>query len=157
MANHITSLKTGDKAPAFIGKDENGKNISLSDFKGKKVVLYFYPKDDTPTCTNEACNLRDNYTLLKKNGYVIIGVSADEEKKHQKFIKKYNLPFPLIADVDKKIITAYDVWGEKLFMGRIFDGIVRTTFIINEKGIIENVITKVDSKNHTEQIVNSEK
>lgn len=155
MANYITRLKAGDKAPIFEGKDENGKIISLKDFAGKKVVLFFYPKDDTPTCTNEACNLRDNYSLLKRKGYIIIGVSADEEKKHQKFIKKHNLPFPLIADVDMKIIKAYDVWGEKLFMGRIFDGIIRTTFIINEKGIIEKVITKVDSKNHTEQILNN--
>lgn len=156
MANHSTSLKAGDKAPAFSGKDETGKIISLKDFKGKKVVLFFYPKDDTPGCTAEACNLRDNYSLLKKKGYVLIGVSADEEKKHQKFKAKYQLPFPLIADVNMEIIKTYDVWGEKLFMGRLFDGIIRTTFIIDEKGKLEKVITKVDTKNHTEQILSKE-
>jgi thioredoxin-dependent peroxiredoxin len=153
MANHITHLKVGDKAPDFKAKDQDGNSISLRDFAGKKLVLYFYPKDDTPSCTNEACNLRDNFAGLKKKGYVIVGVSADEEKKHKKFIEKYNLPFPLIADTDKKVIEAYDVWGEKLFMGRTFDGIVRTTFVINEKGKIENVITNVKTKNHTEQIL----
>lgn len=156
MANYITRLKAGDKAPDFKAKDQNGDLISLKDFKGKKLVLYFYPKDDTPSCTNEACNLRDNFTELKKKGYAVIGVSADEEKKHKKFIAKYNLPFPLIADTDKKVIEAYDVWGEKKFMGRIYDGIVRTTFVINEKGKIEKVITDVNTKNHTEQIFEEE-
>jgi thioredoxin-dependent peroxiredoxin len=153
MANHITHLKVGDKAPDFKAKDQNGDPISLKDFKGKKLVLYFYPKDDTPSCTNEACNLRDNYNALKKKGYAIIGVSADEEKKHKKFIAKYDLPFPLVADTDKKVIGVYDVWGEKKFMGRVFDGIVRTTFVISEKGKIEKVITDVKTKNHTEQIL----
>ena len=157
MANHITKLKVGDKAPAFSGKDETGNTISLKEYKGKKVVLFFYPKDDTPGCTAEACNLRDNYSLFKKKGYVLIGVSADEEKKHQKFKAKHQLPFPLIADVNMEIIKAYDVWGEKLFMGRLFDGIIRTTFIIDEKGKLEQVITKVDTKNHTEQILKNSK
>jgi thioredoxin-dependent peroxiredoxin len=153
MANHITHLKVGDKAPDFKAKDQDGNSISLKDFAGKKLVLYFYPKDDTPGCTNEACNLRDNFAGLKKKGYAIVGVSADEEKKHKKFIEKYNLPFPLIADTDKKVIEAYDVWGEKFFMGRTFDGIVRTTFVIDEKGRIEKVITNVKTKDHTEQIL----
>ena len=139
MKNHTTSLKEGDKAPDFSVKDQNGKTVSLKDFAGKKLIIYFYPKDDTPTCTNEACNLRDNFSLLKKKGYIILGVSADEEKKHLKFIKKYDLPFQLLADVDMKMIKAYDVWGTKQFMGRIFDGINRTTFIIDEKGKIENL------------------
>jgi peroxiredoxin Q/BCP len=153
MANHSTRLKAGEQAPDFKANDQTGKEVRLSDFKGKKVVLYFYPKDDTPTCTNQACNLRDNHALLKKKGYVVLGVSADDEKKHVKFTKKYDLPFQLLADVDKKIIHAYDVWGEKLFMGRLFDGIVRTTFIIDEKGIIERVLTDVKSKTHAEQIL----
>ena len=153
MANHSTSLKEGDKAPDFKGRDQDGKIISLKDFKGKKLVIYFYPKDDTLGCTEESCNLRDNYMLFKKNGYEIIGISADSELKHQKFIKKYSLPFPLIADEDLKIIKAYDVWGYKLFMGREFDGIVRTTFVIDEKGKIEKVITKVNTKQHTSQIM----
>jgi peroxiredoxin Q/BCP len=153
MTNHITGLKKGDKAPDFKGVDQNGENISLKDFKGKKLIIFFYPQDNTPTCTNEACNLRDNFSALKKKGFAIIGVSPDDEKKHQKFIQKFDLPFPLIADVDLKMIKAYDVWGTKKFMGRIYDGLVRTTFVIDEKGKIELVITKVDSKNHSEQIL----
>jgi peroxiredoxin Q/BCP len=153
MGNHTTKLKIGAKAPDFKGKDENGNDISLKAFTGKKVVLYFYPKDDTPGCTAQACNLRDNYKLLLKNGYVIIGISADDEKKHKKFKEKYKLPFPLIADVDMKIIKKYDVWGEKQFMGRTFDGIIRTTFVIDENGKIEEIITKVDTKEHTAQIL----
>jgi peroxiredoxin Q/BCP len=153
MANHVTKLKKGDKAPDFKGKDQNGKFVSLNDFIGKKLVLFFYPKDNTPGCTNEVCNLRDNYAELKKRGYVLVGVSADDENKHKKFIEKYNLPFPLIADVNKKIIEAYNVWGEKKFMGVVFDGINRTSFVIDEKGFIENVITKVETKNHSEQIL----
>ncbi len=153
MKNHTTGLKAGDKAPDFKGKDENGKVVSLKDFAGKKLVLYFYPKDNTPTCTAEACNLRDNYSLLKKKGFGIVGVSADEEKMHQKFIKKFDLPFSLIADVDMKMIKAYDIWGMKQFMGKIYEGINRTTFVIDEKGIIEKVITTVKSKEHTEQIL----
>lgn len=153
MGNHITGLKIGAKAPDFKGKDENGNLVSLKDFAGKKLVLYFYPKDDTPGCTAQACNLRDNYRSLLKNGYAVVGISADEEKKHKKFKTKYDLPFPLIADTDLKIIKKYDVWGSKQFMGRIFDGIVRTTFIIDEKGKIEDIITKVDTKEHTGQIL----
>jgi thioredoxin-dependent peroxiredoxin len=150
----MTSLKAGDKAPDFSGRDQAGKNISLKDFTEKKIVLYFYPKDDTPGCTAQACNLRDNYDGLKKSGFNIIGVSADPEARHQKFIEKYSLPFPLIADTDKEICKAYGVWGEKKFMGKTFDGIHRTTFVIDEKGIIEKIITKVETKNHAEQLLN---
>lgn len=153
MANYITKLKVGEKAPNFSGLDQNGKQISLKSFIGKKLVLYFYPKDDTPGCTAEACNLRDNYSLLKKKGYQILGVSMDNQKRHTKFIKKYDLPFSLLADVDKKAVEAYDVWAEKKFMGRIYDGIIRTTFVIDEKGKIEKVITDVKTKDHTEQIL----
>jgi peroxiredoxin Q/BCP len=153
MKNHTTGLKEGNRAPDFKAKDQNGKIVSLKEFEGKKLILYFYPKDDTPTCTNEACNLRDNFSDLKKKGYVILGVSADEEKKHLKFIKKYDLPFQLLADVELKVIKAYDVWGTKQFMGKIYDGINRTTFVIDEKGKIEKIITDVKSKEHTEQIL----
>ncbi|HNW98896.1 MAG TPA: thioredoxin-dependent thiol peroxidase [Bacteroidales bacterium] len=149
----MTNIKEGDTAPDFTGKDQNGNNISLKDFKGKKTVLYFYPKDSTPGCTQEACNLKDNYHSFLNKGYVVIGISADNEKSHQKFIEKYQLPFPLIADTEKKIIEAYGVWGKKKFMGREFMGILRTTFIIDEKGIVEKIITKVDTKNHTSQIL----
>lgn len=148
-----THLKVGQKAPEIKSKDQNGKKISLKDFRGKKVILYFYPKDDTPGCTAESCNLRDNFKTLKKQGYEILGVSCDNEKSHLKFIKKYKLPFPLISDVDKKVVNAYGVWGRKKFMGREFDGIWRTTFVIDEKGKIEKIITSVDTKNHTEQIL----
>lgn len=153
MKNHTTRLKAGEMAPHFSGKDQNGKKISLKDFAGKKLVLYFYPKDNTPTCTVEACNLRDNFAQLKKKGYSVLGVSADEEKKHLKFVEKFDLPFQLLADVNMEAIKAYDVWGKKQFMGKVFDGINRTTFIIDEKGKIEKVITDVKSKNHTEQII----
>jgi len=149
----MAKLKQGDKAPDFKGKDQNGNIISFTDFKGEKLVLYFYPKDNTPGCTAEACNLRDNYSVLLKKGYKIIGVSADNEKSHQNFIEKFQLPFPLIADIDKTIIKAYGVWGRKKFMGKEFDGILRTTFIISESGIIEEIITKVDTKNHFSQII----
>ena len=149
----MTTLKAGDKAPEFSCADENGNVISLNDFKGKKLVLYFYPKDLTPGCTMESCNLRDNYDHMLKQGYDVLGVSADDEKKHQKFIEKHNLPFHLLADVDKKIINDYGVWGPKKFMGREFDGIHRTTFVIDEKGVIEEVIDKVKTKAHAEQIL----
>ncbi len=155
MANHTISLKVGDKAPNFKGKDEKGNNISLKDFKGKKLVLYFYPKDDTPGCTAESCNLRDNYSDLLKKGYAVVGVSADDEKKHLKFIEKYELPFPLIADVEREVINAYGVWGKKKFMGKEYDGIFRTTFVIDEKGILEKIITDVIVKDHTQQILTS--
>ena len=146
-------VNVGDKAPDFTGKDQDGKTIDLKSLRGKKVVLYFYPKDDTPGCTMESCNLRDNYSGLKRKGYEVIGVSADDEKKHKKFIAKYDLPFTLLADTEKEIIKAYDVWGEKKFMGRTFDGIIRTTFIIDEKGKIERIIRDVDNENHTAQIL----
>ena len=147
------SLQVGDKAPSFIGKDQDGKEIKLSDYKGKKVVLYFYPKDDTPGCTAESCNLRDNYSRFQKANYEVLGISADDEKSHLKFIKKFSLPFTLIADTDKKINEAYDVWKEKSMFGKKYMGTIRTTFIINEKGIIEDIIDKVDTENHTSQIL----
>ena len=149
----MIQLQEGDKAPDFKSKDQNGAPIALKDFKGKKVVLYFYPEDDTPTCTIEACNLRDNYALLKKKGFVILGVSPDDEKKHKKFEEKYNLPFTLIADPDKKIIEKYGVWGEKNMYGRKYMGLHRTTFLIDEKGIIVKIFKKPKSKIHSEEIV----
>lgn len=151
----MTHLKSGDKAPPFKGIDQNGKSISLSDYKGKKLIIYFYPKDLTPGCTDQACNLRDNMGILKKEGYEIIGVSADDEKMHQKFIAKHQLNFPLIADTDKTILNQFGVWGTKKFMGKVYDGIHRTTFVIDEKGMIEKVIEKVDTKNHSSQIMNN--
>jgi peroxiredoxin Q/BCP len=144
--------KIGDKAPDFQAKDQNGREIKLADFKGKKLALYFYPKDDTPGCTAEACNLRDNYPDLLKKGYAVVGVSAGDESSHQKFIGKYNLPFPLIADVDKKVIMAYGAWGEKKMYGKSYEGILRTTFVISEDGIIENIIEKVETSDHARQI-----
>jgi len=147
------TLKPKDKAPDFTAPDQDGNIHSLKDYKGQKVVLYFYPKDDTETCTKEACNLRDNYAALKKKGIEILGVSADSEKSHKKFEKKYSLPFILLADPDKKIINDYGVWAEKFFMGRHFMGILRTTFLINEKGKIDHIIGKVESKRHSEQII----
>ena len=147
-------LKIGDKAPAINSIDENGEVITLEQFKGKKIVLYFYPKDMTPGCTVQSCNLRDNYQKLLDNGYVVLGCSADSPGKHQKFIEKYNLPFPLISDESKEVLNAYGVWGSKKFMGREYMGIIRTTFVIDEDGIIENIITKVNTKNHTTQIIN---
>ncbi|WP_027418058.1 thioredoxin-dependent thiol peroxidase [Crocinitomix catalasitica] len=149
----MTNLKIGDKAPNFAALDENGKEISLKDYNGKKLVIYFYPKDMTPGCTTQSCNLRDNYALLQENGFEILGVSADDEKRHLKFIDKYDLPFSLIADVDKKMINDFGVWGEKKFMGKVYDGIHRTTFVIDEEGTIINVIEKVKTKAHAEQIL----
>jgi thioredoxin-dependent peroxiredoxin len=146
-------LKQGDKAPAFTTTDQNGDKVSLKNFKGQKVALYFYPHDDTETCTKEACNLRDNYAALKKKGIVILGVSIDDEKSHKKFEKKYSLPFTLLVDTDKKIVNDYGVWGEKLFMGRIIVSTYRTTFLINEKGVIDHIIEKVVSKDHAKQII----
>jgi thioredoxin-dependent peroxiredoxin len=146
-------LKTGDKAPSFKGKDQDGQAIALEDFKGSKLVLYFYPKDSTPGCTTQACNLRDNYNMLLEKGYKVVGVSADSEKSHKKFIEKHNLPFPLIADTEKEILKAYGVWGPKKFMGREFDGIHRTTFVIDEEGTIAEIYEKVDTKNHTAQVM----
>ncbi|MDQ3073917.1 MAG: thioredoxin-dependent thiol peroxidase [Bacteroidota bacterium] len=149
----MTNLEVGDKAPDFIAKNQKGKTVRLSDFKGKKVVLYFYPKDDTPGCTAESCNLRDNYAELRAKGYEIIGISADDEDSHLRFAKKFTLPFDLLADTDKKIISDYGVWGEKNIFGNIMEGILRTTFIINEEGRIERVIKKVDTKDHTAQFL----
>lgn len=149
----MTHLKEGDKAPDFTAKDQNGKDITLSDYQGKKVILYFYPKDNTPGCTMEACNFRDHYQDLQEKGFEVIGVSADTEKKHQNFINKFELPFTLIADTDRKVIEAYGVWGLKKFMGREFDGIHRETFVINEKGMIDKIITKVKNKEATKQIL----
>ncbi len=149
----MSQLKAGDKAPAFKANNQKGESVSLSDYKGSKLVLYFYPKDDTPGCTAEACSLRDNYSALLKQGYKILGVSPDNEKKHQKFIEKYELPFDLLADTDNKVATDYGVWAEKSMYGRKYMGILRTTFIIDEKGIISEVIDKVDTKEHASQIL----
>jgi peroxiredoxin Q/BCP len=145
-------LKEGSKAPIFEGIDQNGKTVKLTDFTGKKVVLYFYPKDNTPGCTAEACNLRDNYDTLLNKGFAVVGVSPDNEKSHKGFAGKYSLPFSLIADTSKKIMNDYGVWGEKKMYGKSYMGVIRTTFLIDEKGIIEKIIEKVDTAGHTEQI-----
>lgn len=149
----MITLKEGDKAPAFTGNDQNGKKISLSGFKGKKVVLFFYPEDDTPTCTIQACNLRDNFPLLKKNGFEVLGVSPDDEKKHKKFEAKFQLPFTLIADPDHAIIDKYGVWGEKQLYGRKYMGLHRTTFLIDEKGVICKIFLRPRNKQHAEEII----
>jgi peroxiredoxin Q/BCP len=149
----MIDLKTGDKAPGFSGKDQDGNIVNLSDYKGKKLVLYFYPKDNTSGCTAEACSLRDSYQVLQAKGYSILGVSPDSEKSHTNFIQKYNLPFPLIADTDKNIAQAYGVWAEKKLYGKTYMGILRTTFKIDENGVIEDIITKVRTKDHGEQIL----
>ena len=149
----MTSLKKGDKAPEFSAKDQDGNLVKLSDFKGSKLVLFFYPKASTPGCTAQACNLRDNWEYFKQKGYQIVGVSADSEKRQQNFKTKYELPFPLLADENKEVINAYEVWGPKKFMGKEFDGIHRTTFVIDENGIIEDVIGKVKTKEHSSQIL----
>lgn len=148
----MTKLKEGMKAPDFKGTDQFGCQVALSDFAGKKLVLYFYPKDNTPGCTAEACNLRDNHKELQEKGFAVVGISADNEKSHKSFAEKYSLPFSLIADTSKKIMDDYGVFGEKKLYGKTFLGVQRTTFIIDEKGIIEKVITKVDTKGHTQQI-----
>lgn len=149
----MKTFEPGDKAPDFTAKDQNGKEVSLSDYRGKKVILYFYPKDNTPGCTKESCNFRDNYSALAKQGFEVIGVSADNEKSHQKFIDKYKLPFTLIADTDKDVINKYGIWGPKKFMGKSYNGINRKTFIINEEGKIDHVIEKVKTKEATEQVL----
>ena len=149
----MITLKEGDKAPAFQGKDQNGKKVSLSEFKGKKLVLYFYPEDDTPTCTVQACNLRDNYALLTKNGFEVIGVSPNDEKSHKKFETKFNLPFILLADADHAIINKYGVWGEKQMFGNKYMGVHRTTFVIDEKGVIRKIFLRPKNKQHAEEIV----
>jgi peroxiredoxin Q/BCP len=149
----MPQLREGQVAPYFEGMDQYGKIIRLSDFAGKKLALYFYPKDDTPGCTAEACNLRDNYQDLLKEGIAVVGVSTDSEKSHKKFAQKYSLPFPLIADTSKKIVNDYGVWGEKKLYGRSYNGIFRTTFIIDEKGMIDKIISKVDTSSHSNQIM----
>ena len=149
----MTTLKIGDKAPEFKAKDQHGKTINLEDFKGKKVVLFFYPKASTPGCTVEACNLRDNYQSFQSKGYEILGVSADSEKRQLNFSTKQELPYSLLVDEDKEVIMAYEVWGPKKFMGKEYDGIHRTTFVIDEDGKIEDVITKVKTKDHSAQIL----
>ena len=149
----MITLKEGSKAPAFKGKDQDGKTVSLADYKGKKLVLYFYPQDDTPTCTVQACNLRDNYGILKNNGFEVLGISPDEEKKHKKFEDKYDLPFTLLADPNHAIIDKYGVWGEKQLYGRTYMGLHRTTFLIDEKGIIRKIFLKPKSKQQSEEIL----
>ena len=150
MATH---LKEGQKAPAFTGTDQDGKKVSLADLKGQKLALYFYPEDDTPTCTVQACNLRDNYALLKKHGFKVIGVSPDAEEKHRKFREKFSLPFTLLADPEHKIIDKYGVWGEKNLYGRNYMGLHRTTFVIDEKGIIRKIFVRPKNKAHAEEII----
>lgn len=149
----MTKLNIGDKAPDFKAVDQNGKPVSLSDFKGRKLVLYFYPKDNTPGCTNEACNLRDNFQVLKEKGIEILGVSPDGDASHLKFIDKYQLPFNLIPDKEKKIIKDYGAWGLKKLYGKEYEGLIRTTFLIDENGVIQHIFKKVDTKNHTQQII----
>jgi len=146
-------LKEGDKAPLFTAIDQDEKKISLADFKGKKVVLYFYPEDDTPTCTIQACNLRDNYSLLKKEGFEVLGVSPDEPKKHKKFEAKYALPFTLVADPSHAIIDKYGVWGQKKLYGREYMGLHRTTFLIDEKGVIKKIFLRPKNKQHAAEII----
>jgi peroxiredoxin Q/BCP len=153
----MITLQIGDKAPAFTGTDQNGKKVSLARYKGKKVVLYFYPEDDTPTCTTEACNLRDNHRLLKRKGFEVIGVSPDEVKKHKKFEVKYNLPFTLIADPEHHILEKYGVWDQKQLFGHKYMGVLRTTFIIDEKGYISNIFLRPKSKTHAQEIIGGEK
>lgn len=149
----MTTLKPSDKAPAFHGVDQDGKPVSLVDYAGRRLVLYFYPKDDTPGCTAEACSLRDAHSALRQAGYEVLGVSPDKATKHKKFADKYDLPFRLLADPDKEAANAYGVWGRKKFMGREYDGILRTTFLIDGNGVIERIITDVRTKDHAEQIL----
>jgi len=146
-------LKKGDKIPQFTALDQDGNTISATDFKGRKLVVFFYPRANTPGCTAEACNLRDNYSKLKENGYSLLGVSADSMKKQANFRKKYKLPFPLLADTEHEVIDAFGVWGKKKFMGRVFNGIHRITFVFDEDGVVEKVIDKVKTRNHAEQIL----
>ncbi len=150
MATH---LQVGQKAPAFTGIDQDGNKIFLNDFKGQKIVLFFYPEDDTPTCTVQACNLRDNYDLLTKNGFKVIGISPDDVRSHQKFREKFDLPFTLIADPERKIIEKYGVWGKKKLYGHEYMGLHRTTFVIDEKGIISKIFLRPRNKAHAEEIL----
>lgn len=149
----MTTLKVNDKAPNFAGLDQQGKTIQTADFVGKKYAVYFYPKDNTPGCTVQACNLRDNYDALAAAGISIVGVSMDSEVSHQKFISKFELPFPLIADTDKKVIEAFQVWGPKKFMGKEYDGIHRTTFVMDENNVIQGIISKPKTKDHASEIL----
>lgn len=149
----MTKLKIGDKAPEFKGLDEKGNRLQLEDFTGSKLILYFYPKDNTPGCNSEACNLRDNYQMWLNKGYKVVGVSPDSQASHQKFIAKFDLPFPLISDTEKNIIMAYGAWGAKKLYGREYDGLLRSTFVISENGIIEEIFMKVKTKDHTNQIL----
>ena len=149
----MVTLTEGSKAPTLSGKDQNGKVVSLSNYRGRRVVLYFYPEDDTPTCTIQACNLRDNYSLLKKEGFVVIGVSPDTQKSHKKFEAKFRLPFTLISDPDHKILETYGVWDEKTTFGNTHMGVLRTTFVIDEEGIIRKIFLRPKNKEHAEEIV----
>lgn len=149
----MNTLKQGDAVPNFTAKDEQGNTVSLNDYKGKKLVVFFYPKASTPGCTVEACNLRDNYEALQTEGYELLGVSADSEKRQSNFKNKYEFPFPLLADEDKAVINAFGVWGPKKFMGKEYDGIHRMTFLINEEGVVDRVIEKVKTKDHAAQIL----
>jgi thioredoxin-dependent peroxiredoxin len=151
------ALEIGDVAPNFKSKDQDGKDIELSSFIGKKIILYFYPKDNTPGCTAQACNLRDNYEVLQSKGYAVLGVSVDDEKSHTKFIQKFDLPFPLVADTDHAIVESYGVWVEKNMYGRKYMGIARTTFVIDSNGLIAEIITKVNTKEHASQILEEDK
>lgn len=153
----MITLKEGDKAPAFTGKNQDNQKVSLADYKGKKLVLFFYPEDDTPTCTIQACNLRDNYALLKQNGFAVLGISPDEVAKHKKFEGKYNLPYTLIADPLHKIIDRYGVWGEKQLYGRKYMGLHRTTFVIDENGMIRKIFLRPKNKQHAEEIIKADK
>ncbi|MEL0638480.1 thioredoxin-dependent thiol peroxidase [Marinomonas sp. TI.3.20] len=145
--------KVGQSAPDFLAKDQHGENITLSQFRGKKVILYFYPKDSTPGCTAQACNLRDNYETLLEKGFVVLGISTDSEKRHQNFIAKNELPFSLISDPEHLVHDLYDTWRLKKFMGKEYMGTVRTTFVIDEQGVISDIIEKVKTKDHTAQII----
>lgn len=149
----MSNLKIGGKAPDFQGLNQDGKEIKLADFAGKNLILYFYPKDSTPGCTAEACDLRDNHDMWLSKGYVVIGLSPDSQKSHQKFIEKYSLPFDLISDTETKILQDYEAWGEKSMYGKKYMGVLRKTYVINGKGIIENIFEKVDTKAHTQQIL----
>lgn len=148
------AIIVGQKAPDFSAKDQNGNTHTLSDYRGRKVALYFYPKDNTPTCTAQSCNLRDNYGSLLQHGIQVLGVSVDSEKKHKNFASKYSLPFPLLADTDHAMVDAYDVWHEKMLFGIKYMGIVRTTFLINEEGYVEKIIDQVKAQDHASQILN---
>lgn len=150
----MNELTIGSKAPDFIGINQNGEEVKLQDFIGKNLILYFYPKDNTPGCTAEACDLRDNYEMWLNKSYVVLGVSPDSEKSHQKFIEKHNLPFDLISDTDKTILKAYNAWGEKKMYGKTYEGVIRKTYVINKDGVIEQIFEKVKTKDHSNQILN---